>query len=87
MNTHLTRIQVYLDQSDVLTLDELAQRIRVTRSQVIRDATKAIAMRYASLAALVGKKHVTTNPLVELIGSEQSKTGTVGLHIDDIYRR
>ncbi len=85
MNTNLTRVQVYLDRIDLLLLDELAGKLRVTRSQVIRDATKAVANRYAKAATVVGKTSAPKNALLELIGVEKSKTGTVGLDIDEIY--
>lgn len=81
----LTRVQVYLNPEDVSLLDELAKQIRVTRSQIIRDATNAVAMRYAQIADFLAKKISKKNPLCELAGFEKSKTGRVGLDIDQIY--
>ena len=85
MNTNLTRVQVYLDPVDLLLLDELAGKLSVTRSQVIRDATKAVANRYAKAASVVDKTPAKKNVLLELVGFEKSKTGKVGLNIDEIY--
>lgn len=85
MNTNLLRTQVYLESEDISLLDELARQIRVTRSQIIRDATRAVAYQYAKLAQLTLGRSQRTNPLKELIGLEESRTGRVGLSVDDQY--
>lgn len=85
MNMNLLRTQVYLDGEDISLLDELARQIRMTRSQIIRDATRAVAYQYAKLVQLTLGKSQRTNPLKELVGLEESKTGRVGLSVDDQY--
>lgn len=86
MNTNLLRTQVYLEGEDLSLLDELARQIHVTRSQIIREATRAVAQHYAKLVQLTLGKRTRTNPIKELIGIEESKTGQVGLSVDDLYR-
>lgn len=85
MNGQLTRVQVYLDKEDISLLDNLAKKLKVTRSQIIRDATKAVADRYIRTFALIRTGKLKKNPLMELIGIEESKTGRVGLEVDEIY--
>ena len=85
MNINLARVQVYLDPEDVSALDQLAKEIKITRSQIIRDATKAVANRYLETKRLLSSKPPKGNPLRDLIGIETSRTGKVGLSIDDIY--
>ena len=77
MNTNLTRVQVYLDPQDVSLLDQLASQINVTRSQIIRDATKVVADRYFEVTQLLNHQPRKTNPLQELIGIETSRTGNI----------
>ena len=85
MNTQLSRVQVYLNPADVSLLDELAEQIQITRSQIIRDATHAVATRYLDIARLLTAPSARQNPLIELVGFEKSKTGRVGLNVDEIY--
>lgn len=85
MNNQLARVQVYLDPTDVSLVDELSATVRVKRSQVIRDAVKAVAKRYVDTAVLVEAKKPKRNPLLDLVGIGTSKTGTVGLNIDEMY--
>lgn len=85
MNGQLNRVQVYLDSTDVLLLDEMAGRIKIKRSQIIRDATHAVAVRYARMTRVLSTAPASPNPLSELVGVEQSKTGRVGLNVDEIY--
>lgn len=85
MNANLLRTQVYLNGEDISLLDELARQIRVSRSQIIRDATKAVAYQYAKLVQLTLGKSQGTNPLKDLIGLEESRTGRVGFSVDDQY--
>lgn len=87
MNQQLNRYQVYLDRQDMFMLAKLAGTLKVSRSQLIRDATKAVALRYVRVASrLTSSNNARNNPLLDLIGIEKSRTGTVGLDVDDIYR-
>jgi hypothetical protein len=83
--TNLKRVQVYLDKDDVRRVSEMADLLRIKRSQIIRDATKAVAERYSLVIQVLGKKKTKRNPLLDLVGIEKSKTGTVGLNVDEIY--
>lgn len=85
MNGQLHRVQVYLDPNDVTLLDQLAGHVKITRSQIIRDATHSVASAYARVARVLATPPASPNPLADLIGIEQSKTGRIGLNIDDIY--
>lgn len=88
MNKRLARYQIYLDSDDVLAIGKIARRIKVSRSQIIREATKAVALRYAQAAKFISDtENGGTNPLEDLIGLERSRTGTVGLKVDEIYYR
>lgn len=87
MNQQLVRYQVYLNPQDVSVLTRLAHVSKVSRSQIIRDATKAVADRYLKMSRYYRPEPpLDQNPLLRLIGIEKSRTGTVGLHVDDIYR-
>ena len=86
MDNNLTRFQVYLDTRDVSRLTEIAGYLKVTRSQIIREATKAVATRYAEIIGSLTKDSKKANPLLDLIGTEKSKTGIVGLNPDEIYK-
>lgn len=85
MNGQLTRVQIYLDKEDVSLIDRVAKKVKVTRSQIIREATKAVARRYARTLEILEKEKSKTSSLMELVGIETSKTGRVGLDIDEIY--
>lgn len=87
MSDQLTRVQVYLDPNDVAQVDRLAKKLKIKRSQIIRDATKAVALRYARSYEMLESKQPKKNPLLSLIGFANSKTGTVGLDIDEIYEK
>lgn len=85
MNYQLIRTQVYLNSYDVTALDAMAKKIRISRSQIIRDATTVVAKRYAELFVLLSKRTTKHNPILDLEGIGQSPTGTVGLTVDEIY--
>lgn len=85
MNGKLNRVQVYLDREDVSILDEVAKKLKVTRSQLVREATRAVAERYLKALRLLEQEKPKKNPLVQLIGLEKSKTGKVGLDVDELY--
>ena len=87
MNDTLTRFQVYLDSQDVVAITNIAKDAGVSRSQIIRDATKAVALRYIELGALKTYRAQGRNPLLDLIGVEKSSTGRVGLDVDKIYSK
>lgn len=80
----LTRVQVYLESENIILLDKIARESKITRSQVIRDAiektVKAKEKRERSR-----RKKSRKSTLMELAGIEESKTGTVGLNVDEIY--
>jgi predicted transcriptional regulator len=88
MNKGLTRYQIYLDPDDVFAVGRIARRIKVSRSQIIREATKAVALRYVQVAKFISATEKNgANPLKDLIGLEKSRTGAVGLQVDEIYRQ
>lgn len=85
MNYNMARVQVYLNPQDVGVLDVLAEQINIKRSQILRDVTNAVATRYEQVALFLAAKKPAKNPLLELIGMEKSKTGKVGLNVDEVY--
>ena len=86
MNTNLSRVQIYLKPDDVVSLDDIATRLKITRSQIIRDAVSAVAKKYLGLVGLLDTNSSKRNPLLDLVGIEKSKTGTIGLNVDEIYQ-
>ena len=85
MNYTMARVQVYLDPQDVDILDTIATKIKIKRSQIIRDLTKAVTQRYSQIATILAGKTTAKNPLLDLAGAFTSKTGKVGLNVDKIY--
>lgn len=85
MNENLVRVQIYLESQSLSFLDAIAAKLNVSRSQIIRDAVNAVARRYADTATYVKPKREEKNPLLELAGIEKSKTGDLGLRVDEIY--
>lgn len=80
----LTRVQVYLDPDNLAIIDNIAKDIKVTRSKIIREAIQKHVKKFANKKKTVNKKP-KKSALMEMAGIEVSKTGTVGLNIDDIY--
>ncbi|MBU1323408.1 ribbon-helix-helix domain-containing protein [Patescibacteria group bacterium] len=85
MNYTMARVQVYLNPQDVSLVDTIAEKINIKRSQVIRDAINAIALRYVQVAQFLTVKKPLKNPLLELGGMEVSKTGRASINVDEIY--
>jgi len=83
----LSRVQVYLDPKNLSVIDNVAMGVKVSRSLIIRDAVAAATNSYARAFRLLrGTVKAKRNPLLDLIGIEKSKTGTVGLNVDEIYQ-
>jgi len=81
----LSRVQVYLNPDNLSVVDEIAEEIRIKRSQIIRDAVQAVAIRYAKITHLIKPIKHKKNALLAMHGIGVSKTGKVGLNIDEIY--
>lgn len=82
----LTRVQVYLDPNDLSLIDEIASIIKVRRSQIIREALKAVANTYIKTIDLLQTAHKPKiKTWLELAGIEESKTGDLGSRVDEIY--
>lgn len=81
----LTRVQVYLDPDNLSIIDEIAKDIRITRSQIIRDLLDSMAIRYIKTKDLIKPIKSAKNALIEMGGIGVSKTGKVGLNVDEIY--
>lgn len=79
----LIRVQVYLEPQNLTILDQVAKEENISRSQAIRDAIdKTIKTR--TTRALKRRKKAESI-LMEMAGIEVSKTGTLGLNVDEIY--
>ena len=83
MSKQLVRVQVYLEPENLNIIDRIAKEERLTRSKVIRDAIEKHAKRLVKKTPKIKWKQKSA--LMEMGGIEVSKTGTVGLNIDEIY--
>jgi len=82
----LTRVQVYLNPDDLSFIDQIVSGIKINRSQIIRDAVSAVANNYVKTVNLITRsKKPRVKTWIELIGFETSKTGDLGLRVDEIY--
>lgn len=81
----MQRYQIYLNPQSVSVIDNVADVLDISRSQVIRDALEAVACRYEEVVAVLRAQTSKRNPLLDLIGVEKSKTGRVGVDHDEIY--
>ncbi len=82
----LQRVQVYLDPKNLTLLDELASGINVGRSVIIRDAVAGVVKRYNQLFSLLkAPKNPKIDLWMDLAGIEESKSGDLGLRVDEIY--
>ena len=82
----LTRIQVYVDPDNLAVVDEIAKGIKIKRSQIIRDVVASVANSYAKTAELLKTdRKPNLKTWLELKGVEKSKTGDLGLRVDEIY--
>lgn len=82
----LTRVQVYLNPKDLSLVDEIASEIKIKRSQIIRDLVSSVANSYAKTTDLLKiSRKPNLKTWMELKGSEVSKTGDLGLRVDEIY--
>lgn len=86
MTNQLTRIQVYVEPDNLAVVDEIAKDIKVKRSQIIRDALEAVAINYTKTKHLIKPTTSKKNALIEMGGAGVSKTGIVGLNVDEIYQ-
>lgn len=85
MTNQLTRIQVYVEPDNLALVDEIAKEIKIKRSQIIRDALGAVVINYIKTKLLLKPTPSEKNALIEMGGIAVSKTGTVGLNVDEIY--
>lgn len=85
MTNQLTRIQVYVEPDNLALVDEIARDIKIKRSQIIRDALDAVVNNYIRTKLLIKPSSSKKNALIEMGGIAVSKTGTVGLNVDEIY--
>lgn len=78
----LVRYQVYLEPQLVAVADDIARRRRSSRAKVLREALAGYIKKERRIS--LGKNR-GRNPLLDLVGIEKSKTGTIGLNVDEIY--
>ena len=82
----MNRYQIYLDPNRVLVIDDLAQELDMSRSQILRDALDRISLGYQKLLrSAVAIREKSSNPLLKMAGFAQSPTGKVSENIDEIY--
>jgi len=82
----LSRVQVYLDSSQVDLVDRLAAAIKISRSQIVRDAVEAVANRYVSVAEHMKENKENNRQLwSSLAGTVMSTSGDLGQRVDEIY--
>lgn len=61
------------------------KKIDLKHSQPIRKVVNATELRYVRVAKFLEVNNNSKNPIMKLAGMEKSKTGKVGLNVDDIY--
>ena len=83
------RYQVYLNPSSVETLDEVADLIDITRSQLIREAIDAAATRIGSLLAGIkpprSERYSWLNNLIGSVSVKGKKMVNLSEKVDEIY--
>lgn len=84
MTNQLVRVQVYLEPQNLTIIDNIAREENISRSEVIREAIEKHANRLTKGKRSKRSKH-KKSILMEMAGIEVSKTGTVGLNVDEIY--
>lgn len=84
----MARVQVYLNPPDVAHMDELADTIRIKRSQIIRDAVLGVNLQYHQLVGyLKAKNKPRVNPLLSLSGIGTYKSKKFNVQVDEIYNQ
>ncbi|TSC88153.1 MAG: hypothetical protein G01um101416_176 [Microgenomates group bacterium Gr01-1014_16] len=83
--TNLSRVQIYMEPDRLMMLDLISNRIKINRSQIIRDLTKPIALAYGKVVDFMTSTPKGKNPLLKLSGIEKSKTGHISENVDEIY--
>lgn len=81
----MNRYQLYLNPQSVNVLDQLADQLDITRSQIIRDVIDRMAIEYRKVLTSTAKAQLKRNPLLKMAGLTKSPTGKVARNIDDIY--
>ena len=83
MSNNLVRVQIYLEPDNLYIIDRIAKEKKLTRSKVIRDAIEKHATKLVKKDLF--KRKGGKNALIEMGGMGVSKTGKVGLNVDEIY--
>lgn len=82
----MNRYQVYLNPDRVLIIDDLAQELDISRSQIFRDVLDRVTLGYEKLLrSAVAIREKNSNPLLKMAGFAKSSTGRVSENIDEIY--
>lgn len=84
----MQRYQIYLNPQSVGVLDNVAEVLDISRSQIIRDALEAVACRYEEVIAVLRARTSRKNPLLELCGIDKGEVeGSLAKDHDQIYFR
>jgi hypothetical protein len=84
----MRRYQIYLDPQSVSVIDDVADALNISRSQVVRDAVEAVASRYREVIAVLWARTTKKNPLLELCGIDKGDVeGSLAENHDQIYFR
>ena len=75
-----------MNPNDLIALDQLTSTLKINRSQIIRDAVAATANVYTRVISLLeSSQKPSLKAWLELAGAEKSKSGNLGLRVDEIY--
>jgi hypothetical protein len=83
----MTRYQVYLNPQSVVTLDQIAFDLDLTRSRILRDVVSRVAIEYAKAVAATKSFRSKGNSLLKMEGIGESSTGRIAEKVGDIYLR
>lgn len=81
----MNRYQLYLNPQSVNVLDQLANQLDVSRSQIIRDVIDRMAIEYRKVLTGTSRVRLKQNPLLKMAGFVKSPTVKVSQNIDEIY--
>ena len=81
----MNRYQIYLEPESVEILDDLAEQMNISRSQIIRDVINKMAKEYEKLLIKSAKNRLKNNPLLKMAGMAKGPNKDISKNIKEIY--
>lgn len=81
----MNRYQIYLNPKSVEILDNIAQKVNLTRSEIIRDVIDLMANKYAQLLNTTHNTEIKNNPLLKMAGFAKGPNKNISQKIEEIY--